>query len=320
MQTRSNMEKAALKVLQKCMGAKDGEQLLIICDAGTKTIARALTDMGTKMQLETVCMEMLQRCVNGEEPPETVARAMLGADIIIGVTSKSLTHTIARKNACSQGARIATMPGITEEIFTRTMGTDYLKLHEQANALEKKIHACSHLRITSAAGTNVSMLVQGRKWHLNTGIYHMPGQGGNLPAGEIYIAPVEGTANGIVVVDGSFSGLGILKEPITLKVINGIAVEVAGGKEAQNLELILEKAGDEGRNIAELGIGINEKARISGVVLEDEKVKGTVHIALGSNITFGGNVKASLHLDGVIRNPSLEVDGKLILKTGIMLF
>lgn len=127
------------------------------------------------------------------------------------------------------------------------------------------------------------------------------------------MAPVEGTAQGLLVIDGALAGIGVLEKPLRIKVEAGQAVAVGGGREARLLEDIFTRYGPASRNIAELGIGLNPLARLTGNVLEDEKVRGTVHIALGDNSTFGGQIETPSHLDGILLQPRLRVDGQQIL-------
>jgi leucyl aminopeptidase (aminopeptidase T) len=160
------------------------------------------------------------------------------------------------------------------------------------------------------------MSLAGRTGNADTGVYHNPGDFGNLPAGEAYIAPLEGTANGVFVVDGAMAGAGHLGERIKINVRDGYATDIEGGAAAAALQQMIDPLGRLARNIAELGIGTNEKARITGTVLEDEKVMGTIHIALGDNSHMGGTVAVPSHLDGIVLAPTVVVDGVTIMESG----
>ncbi len=133
--------------------------------------------------------------------------------------------------------------------------------------------------------------------------------------------PAEGGTNGVFVVDGSMAGIGDLggKKPITIRVENGYAVEITGGEEADLLKSKLEPLGKPAFNVAELGVGTNDAARIIGNILEDEKVMGTIHIALGNNMSMGGTVDVPIHLDGIVKDPTVELDGRLLMKDGKLL-
>ncbi|KAF5427765.1 Leucyl aminopeptidase (aminopeptidase T) [Candidatus Methanomarinus sp.] len=243
-------------------------------------------------------------------PPVAVAEAMKAVDVLLIPTSKSLTHTQARLAAKKSGVRIATMPGITLEMMeSGGITADYLTVKDITSTLKKKLTKAKEIRIVTDLGTDIILNVEGCDWHEDHGICHKAGSSTNLPAGEVFVAPKN--AQGIFVVDGSMGGLGILESPLTITVKNRKAVDFTGPR-ADELRYMLDKVGPLARNLAELGIGTNQAAHLIGNILEDEKVAGTVHIALGDNSTFGGDVIAGIHLDGIITKPSVFVDGKLL--------
>ncbi|MCK4237326.1 MAG: aminopeptidase, partial [Candidatus Krumholzibacteria bacterium] len=155
----------------------------------------------------------------------------------------------------------------------------------------------------------------------STGLIHEPGSFGNLPSGEAYMMPVEDLSEGVFVVDGSMAGIGDLegKTPITIKVEKGYATEISGGPEAGLLKEKLEPLGKAAFNVAEFGVGTNDAAKIIGSILEDEKVMGTIHIALGNNMSMGGTVDVPIHLDGIVKNPTVELDSEKIMEKGKLL-
>ncbi|MBC7094446.1 aminopeptidase [Thermococcus sp.] len=308
--------KACEIALKQCLGVREGESVVVIADEPERKIGYHLWMKAKELNAEAVYIEIIPRKMHGKEPPKPVAEAMKTANVIIAPTSKSITHTLAKKEACEKGARVATLPGITEEIFIRTMSADYEEILELTNRIADILDHGRIVRITTSLGTDLEFSIEGRKAKRSTGIYRNPGECGNLPGAEAYIAPVEGTANGVVVIDGSMAGIGVLKDPIKLTIRDGFVEKIEGGDEGRKLEEILSKYGKEARNIAEFGIGTNPNARISGNILEDEKVFGTVHIALGSNYDFGGLMKAPIHLDGIIKNPTVRIDGKYLFRSG----
>jgi leucyl aminopeptidase (aminopeptidase T) len=241
---------------------------------------------------------------------------MLNYDVEILVTTKSLSHTAARKNASKSGARITTLPGITIETMKRAIDVDYDKLKEMTSKISGILDKGNNVKITTEAGTDMNFSIKGREGQGDdAGIYDKKGSFGNLPSGEAFLAPVEKTCNGTYVVDASFGGIGKLNSPIKITVKNGYAVDFFG-EDAEKLKEILEKFGKEAGNIAEFGIGTNTNAIITGNILEDEKVFGTCHIALGNNSGFGGKVDVPIHLDGIIKNPIIYVDNKKIMDDG----
>ncbi len=294
------------KVLE-CFGAKRGESVLIVVDTSTPmSIGKSLFEAARNMGCEAMILTMLPRTRHGEEPPFAISEAMKNADVVIAPTTFSLTHTQARINACKAGARVASMPGITEKMMSSGgMTADYNKVNAIAIGLNKQLENTCTVRVVTESGTDIVFNLEGCKWMMDTGLCHEKGCSANLPAGELYIAPKD--ANGVFIVDGSMSGFGILDSPLEFTVRNRYVTEIRG-KQAKKLKDMLNEVGDKARNIAEFGIGINPQAKLIGNVLEDEKVGGTVHIALGDNSTFGGDVVAGIHLDGIITKPKLFVD------------
>jgi leucyl aminopeptidase (aminopeptidase T) len=309
--------KAAQVAINNCLMVKKGESVLVITDQPERKIGYAFWEAAKEALTEAMLLEILPRSSNGEEPPESVAKFMKGFDVLIIPTSKSMSHTNARREACEAGARCVTLPGILEETMERTLNADYQEIAKRSVKLAEMVSRGKTARVTTPAGTDVTMSIEGRECHADTGLVHSPGDFSNLPAGEAYVAPLEGTANGIMVVDGSM--VGKVKKPIRIVLKNGFATEITGGSSAEELERMLEPFGQPGRNVAELGIGTNHKARIVGSVLEDEKVMGTVHMALGDNKSMGGNVSVQSHLDGILLKPTLWIGDEKIMEHGELL-
>ncbi|TAK55941.1 MAG: aminopeptidase [Bacteroidetes bacterium] len=307
---------ASMVAVRDCMGVKKNEKVLIVTDEPLRTIGYALWQATKELGNDVLLVEMLPRKTNGEEPPEEVAALMKVADVVLCPTSKSLTHTDSRRSASERGIRVGTLPGVTEEIMIRCMNADYHRIAERTFALCALMEQSKAIRVTAPRGTNIVMPIQGRKAHASSGLFREKGQWGNLPTGEAYLAPVEGASNGVVVVDGSMASVGVVKQPITINVKDGYATEISGGEEASRLKELLEPHGKDGRNVAEFGIGTNDKAILSGKILEDEKVMGTIHIAFGDNKSMGGSVRVASHLDGLIKEPTVWFDEKLIMKDG----
>ncbi len=283
--------------------------MLIVVDTSTPhSIGKSLFEAAKNIGCEVFVMTMLPRTRHGEELPLPVAEAMKRADVVIAPTTFSLTHTQARINACKAGARIASMPGITEKMMTSGgITAECYQINANALRLNERLKNVREVRVASGLGTDIIFDLGGRKWMMDTGLCHEPGCSSNLPAGELYIAPKD--ANGIFVVDGSMSGLGLLDSPLEFTVRDRYVTDIKG-KHAKEMYSMLNKVGEKAFNIAELGIGINPKAQLIGNVLEDEKVGGTVHVALGDNSSFGGDVIAGIHLDGIIKKPILFLDGE----------
>ena len=313
--------KASRIALKDCLKLRQEESLLIVTDTKLREIGAALRAAALELGNDPVCIAMEVRSRDGAEPPEAVASAMRHSAVVVAPTARSLTHTAARRAACAAGARVATMPGIRRETMIRCLNADYYAIAERTKHMTDLLTAGSLLRVTTSAGTDITLPIEGIKAIASTGLIHEPGSFGNLPSGEAYLMPVEGASEGVFVVDGSMAGIGNLagKRAITIRVEKGLAVEIRGGAAAKTLHEKLEPLGAKAFNIAEFGIGTNDAARITGSILEDEKVMGTIHIALGNNMSMGGTVDVPVHLDGIVKNPTVELDGKKIMDRGKLL-
>jgi len=311
-----NLEYGSKVVLKNCLGVRRGEKVLIVTDDLKVDIGRALYEEARDLGAEALMIVMQPRKISGEEPPAPVAKAMEEADVVICPTESSLTHTQAKINAVTKGARVATMPGITPEMFSQgAITADYQEVEKLTLKMTDLLTKGETARIVKN-GYVLTLSIRGRNGIASTGVYNEPGMSGNLPSGEAYIAPVEGTAQGEMMIDGSMVGIGKLEEPLYVKIENGNLVEVKG-KNSDAVQILLEN--ERNSNVAELGIGTNNKAQLCGIILEDEKVYGTVHIAFGTNTSFGGTVKADCHLDGVILKPDLFIDDVLVVRDGKIL-
>jgi aminopeptidase len=310
---------ASVVAIRDCMGAKPGESLLVVTDEPLRAIGYALQQAAKELGHDVLLIEMLPQRTNGEEPPPHVAELMGKFDVVLCPTSKSLTHTDARRAASAAGARVGTLPGVTEDIMVRCVNADYHRIAERTHRLCALMEQAAVVRVEAPGGTNVRLPIAGRRAHASSGLFRDRGQWGNLPTGEAYLAPLEGQSSGLVVVDGSMAGVGVTTEPIHITVEDGYATRITGGPEAEKLIALLEPHGRDARNVAEFGIGTNDRARLTGVILEDEKVMGTIHIAFGDNKSMGGTVRVASHLDGLVKQPTVWFDDLKIMDAGRLL-
>jgi leucyl aminopeptidase (aminopeptidase T) len=320
MKNLTRLDTASQIAIRDCMGAKKNEKILVITDELKREIGLSLHENALRLGYFSLLVEMKSGKINGEEPSAEIADLMQKFDVVFCPTAKSLTHTDARRSASAKGVRIATFPGITKDVMIRGMNADYNAISKRTIKIQKILEKGKSIRVTAPAGTDISFKIAGRKIIPSKGLFHAKGESGNLPTGETFLAPVEGTSNGVFVVDGSMAGLGLIKNAnIKIEVEKGYATKISGGTLAKKLKTMLDKVGKEARNIAEFGIGTNDSAKLSGVLLEDEKVMGTIHIALGNNVSMGGSVNVPIHLDGVVKKPTVWMDGKLLMKDGKLL-
>jgi len=296
------------------MNLKNNESCLIITDSKLKLIGNSLYKNSLKISKQSKLIFTSIPKTHGAEPPRYISDEMLNYDVILMPTTKSLSHTKARNSATESGARIASMPGITVDMMQRALNIDFNKIKIINEKLIKKFKNKNKINITTKKGMNVELYTKGRKWIGDDGIYTKKGAFGNLPAGEIFIAPLEGKTNGTIIVDASVGGLGEVDKEIEIKIKNGFIENIYGGEIANEFKNMLKNKLY--KNVAELGIGTNYKAKITGNVLEDEKVAGTCHIAFGNNKHFGGKVNVPFHVDVVIKKPTIYVDDVLIIEDG----
>jgi leucyl aminopeptidase (aminopeptidase T) len=288
-----------------------------VCNEEQRTIAEALADAAHRRGRSVTLLEFAATSRHGEEPPAEVAEAMAAADVVLAPTSMSFSLTEARQAATRHGVRIATLPTITEDIFVRTLPVDYAELRRVSESVAARLTAASSAHVTSAAGTDIVLTLDGRIGRTDDGNLQTAGAFGNLPAGEGYIAPVETAGDGTIVIDGSLAGYGRLADPVQITVRDGRAIDASGDAGRWLMET-LTAGGDQGQSIAELGIGTNPAARLSGNVLEDEKAIGTAHLAFGASQGIGGVMTASVHIDGVMLGVRVNLDGEVLLDGGYL--
>ena len=304
----------------ECLGVATGERFLVVYNPELGEIAEAVAEAGRTASEATEALSFPMLSRHGEEPPPEVAAALLEADAAALITGYSLSHTQARVAGTQQGLRVASMPSIALATFMRAIPVDYGHLESLGRRLAAELTAAETCRITSPAGTDVELVLSGRVGRSDDGDLRNPGAFGNLPAGEGYIAPVETEGKGRIVFDGSLAAWGVLEEPVTVELAGGRAVSASGGNgAAERLLATLDAGGENGRFVAEFGIGTNPAAAIVGIILEDEKVEGTIHLAFGTSAGIGGQNVASVHIDGLVLSPTVELDGRTIMREGTLL-
>lgn len=306
----------ALKaIFHKSLKLQAEESCLIVTDTVKENIGRSFYEFAKSITPRVKIMVINPSSEHAQEPPEIVAKEMLGFDVQFLITDKSLSHTKARRQATGKGARIASMPTVTEDIINRCTLIDYDDLARKSRELHAVLSRGSSVRVTTVLGTDITFKIGNNKWFGEKGgLLDYPGAFGNLPEGEVAFAPLE--AQGTYLVDASFPGLGMLKSPLCFKVKDCFVCDIKG-EHADWVKKRLDEAGEKAYKVAELGIGLNPKAKIIGLVLEDEKMLGTVHIALGNNMSFGEDNDVPLHLDGVILKPDIYLDGVKIMDQGV---
>ena len=309
---------AVKTVVRRCMGISPGEDVLVVCNPVTEEIGALMRIEAQGDGADATLAVMSERDSAAAEPPRAAAAAMAAADVVLAPTIQSLSHTAARKAATEEGVRIGTLPGVTEEMLTRLMSADLEEIRRRGWAIVSAMNAAKEARITCRHGSDLRLSLEGRLGIVDAGELGNRGAFGNLPCGEGFIAPVEGSAEGRLVVDGSIAGVGLLETPTALEIRAGHLVGTSGGG-GEALMQLLAPHGPDATNVAELGIGTNEEALLTGNVLEDEKILGSAHVAFGASAAIGGTVQVPVHLDCVILEPTVEIDGETMVSGGELL-
>lgn len=344
----------AQTVVQEVCRIKKNETVLIVANPETSVIAQQLYSAAIEAGAKAVLMYQPKKPSMEAAEPSVIGALKSEPDVFFSISAIKLgkdKDAIAHPYVADDGEKYdhifdfllhgkKTMrsiwtPGLTEDMFNRTVNIDYKVLASRCTMLCNKYQNVVSVHVTSPNGTDVIVPVKGRKGLSDNGDFSLPGSGGNIPAGEVFISPVVGGTVGTIVFDGSMTfsdGDAILKTPITVKVADGFVTDITGGEEAKRLlkdvtaaekeALVMEKTGKlpagqgaiyskDARNIGELGIGLNPAATITGNMLEDEKAFRTCHFAVGMN--YDGDAPALIHFDGVVRNPTITftyADGK----------
>jgi leucyl aminopeptidase (aminopeptidase T) len=314
----SGLDRAVRAVIRDCLVVREGEDVLVIANPATQGLGERLRDQAQEAGAEAILALIAERESHAEEPPPAIAAAMLASDVILAPTVQSLSHTAARKAATDAGARAATLPGVTEEMLARVMSADMAELRRRGHAVAEILTRGSEVRITCPRGSDLKLSIEGRTGIPDAGELGEPGAFGNLPCGEGFISPLHDAGEGRLVVDGTIASIGIPAEPVELE-LKGGSLTSASGEEGRRLLELLTAHGADATRVAELGIGTNEKAIAGGEVLEDEKLLGTVHVAFGASAAIGGAIQVPVHLDCVVMEPDLTIDGESVVRDGRLL-
>jgi leucyl aminopeptidase (aminopeptidase T) len=309
----SDLDRAVQTVVRRCLAVAPDEDVVVVVDEPLRDLGEKLRDAAQQAGGEAVLAVMAPRATDGAEPPAPVAEALAACDVFIAPASKSLSHTLARKRASERGARGATMPHVTADMLARLMAIDFEALGTRSRAVAQLLDDGAEAHVTCPRGTDLRLDLRGRRAIADDGDLTAPGAFGNLPCGEGFIAPCGGEGT---MVARSLAAIGLTKGDPARLTIEGGRLTAATSPEGEQLLAMLREHGDAGTNLAELGVGTNDRAQLTGNVLEDEKILGTVHVAFGASIAIGGTVSVPIHLDCVVTEASLSVDGTPVLDAG----
>ncbi|MDO4988608.1 MAG: leucyl aminopeptidase [Synergistes sp.] len=310
------MMQGAKTIMDNCVSLKAGENVLIVTDMVQEKIAKVLAAAATERGAEVTVSIMKPRKRAGEEPPKLIAESMKYADVVLIPVSYSVTHTFAVKEAAASGARILVLTDFTEEMLIHGgIEADFRSIKPICKGVAAAFAAGKKVHVTTPGGTDLWLDITGRRGNALFCVVE-PGEFSTIPTIEANSSPVEGSAQGRIVADASipYLGIGVLDEPVVVDVKDGFITNISGGRQAEILKKDLASHNDRNcYNIAELGVGLNPKCRLCGIMLEDEGVIPTAHIGIGTSITLGGTVKAPTHYDLLMWKPTIEVDGKILV-------
>lgn len=314
----SDIYTACNVLLTTCSDSKQDEHLLFVTDPTSLEVAQAMWHAAKDYPNKTMVM-MDERTMHGQDPNRVVAEAMAKADVIFGVTKFSLFHSQARRNAVARGARFVNM--VDYNIKMLEQGGLYADFIEQGKVCARMGDAMvgETVTVTTPKGTYFTAGVKGRPTVPQYARSLEPGASSSPPDIECAIGAIEGTANGVVYVDGSIPHpeLGLITDEIKLTIENSVITSITGGRQAQVLKKVMAGFNDEKVYwVGEIGVGLNPMCELNGRMLEDEGCAGTMHFGFGSNTGFHGTVESAYHLDMVFREPTLTVDGRTLLKDG----
>jgi leucyl aminopeptidase (aminopeptidase T) len=309
----TGLARAVRTVVRTCLAVAPGEDVLVVVDSPLQDVGEALREEAQRAEADAVLAVMSPRETHGSEPPPPIAAALAACDVFIAPASRSLSHTQARKRATDRGARGATMPTVTADMLARLMDIDFELLRARSHAVAELLGGADEARVTCPRGTDLRLDLSGRRGLADDGDLTAPGAFGNLPCGEGFISPAGGEGT---IATRSIASLGLVQGHPAHLTIEGGRLTQATGPEGERLLELLTGAGELGTNLAELGVGTNDKARLTGNILEDEKMLGTVHVAFGASAGIGGTVDVPIHLDTMVTEATLTVGDVAVLDGG----
>lgn len=306
------------RVIQHNGRVQRGERVVVVTNPEMRPIADLLVAELAAHGADARQYVVPTRTHDGQEPPADAVAAMLEANVIFSPVSVSITHTRAMRAALARGARAILMTAHNERVLTcpALLETDFNEQAHVGRAIGAAFQAGKVVHLTSEKGTDLRIPIAGRPVNILTGVPG-PGELAPVPTIETNVVPVHGASEGILVADGSipYIGIGVLTEPVVCTVERGYIVKFEGGTQAQRVEAALRAHGNrECFNVAELGVGLNPNATLSGFMLEDEGVMGSIHIGIGTSFTLGGEIVAPTHYDLVMLRAKLVVDGRVVME------
>jgi leucyl aminopeptidase (aminopeptidase T) len=311
----NSLERIFVHVLEQCADLKAEDALIINDLKYDRMIVDALSSAARKLGARPISLTIDAGLLIHGPVPKPVLASMRNSDLVLLCTCALIPQSI-RREACEAGARLISMSGVSLETVKRCLDVDYNELSRMSRMLAETYQSAKEATISTKRGTELSVQLMGRKATYLDGIARVEGQLTALPAGVVAVSPLEGTAKGTIVIDGSIAEIGIVRSPVRCVVEKGQIVDIEGGKEAKKFEALLSEDCSTGFCVAEIGGGTNPKARYSGNILEDERIYASGHVGFGRNSHIGGTINSKVHIDSTMRRPEIRVDGRTIVSSG----
>ncbi|MBM9468687.1 M29 family metallopeptidase [Nakamurella leprariae] len=316
-------DRTVSRALDTCLGLRAGETVVLLTDAGTdRAVVAGLMAGIRERRAEPVERVLPVYPLPGSEPPADTAAALAAADCGIELTSTFIGSSRARREASAAGTRYLCMPAVTAGTFRLggPFDVDFDALARTTHRLARAWEAASTYRITTPAGTDLRGSVAGRRGRALTGVAREPGEYMAPPDIESGTAPVEGSSTGVIVIDADFlfMGPGPVPAPAVLHVRDGLLVGTDGDEAARLTEMMARCRDPRMTNLAEVSVGLNPQGSVCGVPMETESTLGSAHVAFGNSIAYGGTVDAVAHLDCVMRDATVHLDGVPVIRAGVL--
>jgi 2,5-dihydroxypyridine 5,6-dioxygenase len=312
------------------LNAKRGDKIFVMTDTNMDPILwQSLSAAAVELGMDPTVAIMTPRASHASDPVSSIRLAALDpeTELCIYLTSTAMAHAPFNEEMLQAGKRFILMEELTPEMLDPDgpAGADYVSMNAVGEKVAKILSEGKLIRVRAKNGTDLTASIEGRPGRSICGIpIKMRASGGGgcaFPGGEAHICPVEGTGEGTIVFDLTAHNVGRIKEPLRLIVEKGMVTRIEGGREAEIWKDVLAKHGDPNsfNCPAEIAVGLNARVTPTGSMRTDKKMYGTSHIGIGDTIALGGTCHAKLRLEGVIREPEIEVDGEVVTRDGKIL-
>lgn len=316
--------RSAELIIHRLLDVKPGEQVALICDPhSAMEMVYALAGVVESAGAEyTILMQPTRTTERKNDLTPVIAKGLEAADVMIGLTGSSGASTyshIVKRLYDKKQLRSLSMVMRTLDNFTEGGArADYEALYADGEKLAAIWRQASHIHLTTPLGTNLRAPITGEEVFIECGFATEPGLEAAFSDGEVSQMPRVNTAEGVIVVDGPIAHIGLPASPIRLEVKGGKVVSVSGEpRQADELRHIITTI-SRADNIAEIGIGLNSACRQNGDFEEEKKGRGNVHVAIGDNVFYGGDVQCAVHMDMVLYRPTVRLDERVVVDEGLV--